>query len=90
MNDEKIIQTAIITNKNRVTLSSVRIVECFNDRIVRLHTSVGDICVKGSDLEVECADTDDGEAIICGKISSVHFSEKNEHIPVNFISRLFR
>lgn len=87
---QKNAHSAIISDKNRIVLTSVHSVESFDDRLVQVFTAAGDVRIRGRELQVESADTDGGDAVIVGKIRSVSYTDSDEHIPVNIISRIFR
>lgn len=81
----------VLENRRRLVMSGVKEVEGFTESEVRLFTDMGQLTVKGKNLKVEQVSTDSGEMIMTGDlIQLLIYSEKTEHSPDNFITRLFR
>ena len=68
----------LIENKKIFTLDGVNNVLGFDEGMVLLDTSLGDLTVEGSELKIESLSKDGGEIVITGNISGVFYSEKKE------------
>ena len=68
--------TLIIENREALTVSGVTEVGNFDEDIIVLYTSFGEITVKGEKLQVSLLNTETGEVSAQGKINSVQYSDK--------------
>lgn len=68
--------TLILTERTSATLTGVEDVECFNEQIVVLRTSLGSLTLTGEGLNVSRLDLEDGRLVVEGEISSVEYSRR--------------
>jgi len=68
-------QNIILENRQRMSISGVEEVLAFDECIVEMKTSLGELRVQGNELRVEKLTVDDGELVICGQIVAVAYAE---------------
>ena len=69
-------QAVLISDKNRIEIDAVVSVKAFDEDGVLLETSLGNICVEGSDLRIENFDKASTRILISGNINGVYYLEK--------------
>ena len=69
-------QAVLISDKNRIEIDAVVSVKAFDEDGVLLETSLGNICVEGSDLRIENFDKASTRILIGGNINGVYYLEK--------------
>lgn len=69
-------QTVVISDKNRIEIDAVVSVKAFDEDGVLLETSLGNICVEGSDLRIENFDKASTRILVAGNINGVYYLEK--------------
>ncbi len=82
--------TLIIENRDSVSISGVRKADCFSSCEVAVYTEEGDLIIRGKELMVEEFNEAKGNLKINGRVDSLSYRSEKEHIPDNFLSRLFR
>ncbi len=80
----------IIENRDSVSLSGVKKADSFSPCEVAVYTEQGDLLIRGSELMVEEFNETKGELKINGRVDSLSYRSEKQHIPDNFLSRLFR
>lgn len=84
------IHNIIIEGRKKLSVSGVTEVDRFDESIVILYTSMGELTVKGEELHVNDLSVKNGEMNIEGFISSVSYSDDTSDAPLSFIRKLFR
>ena len=69
-------QAVLISDKNRIEIDAVVSVKAFDEDGVLLETSLGNICVEGSDLRIENFDKVSTRILVAGNINGVYYLEK--------------
>ncbi|MBQ8902684.1 MAG: YabP/YqfC family sporulation protein [Oscillospiraceae bacterium] len=80
----------VIENRNSVNLSGVKKADSFSPLEIAVYTEEGDLLIRGKELVVEEFNETKGELKINGRIDSLSYRSDKQHIPDNFLSRLFR
>lgn len=78
-----------IIERKSIVMSGIKRIINFDDKQFSLESNMGDIIIKGSELEMIKLDTIDGNVSIKGNIDSIIYNEstvKNESL----ISKLFK
>lgn len=88
LNDRQ--QTLTLTDRRDLCVNGVLEIISYDSENIILYTVLGDMRIKGSELEVERAFTGSGNVEISGKICSIHFGDNRTKCADNFISRIFR
>lgn len=68
--------TLILTDRAAATLTGVEDVECFNEQIVVLRTSLGSLTLTGEGLNISRLNLDEGRLEIQGEIAAVEYSRR--------------
>lgn len=80
----------ILENRSHLSLSGVTEVDCFDERVIRLYTSLGPLLIKGRQLHVDAVSLETGDMHISGDIWLLQYGEKNRNAPVPFFKKLLR
>jgi sporulation protein YabP len=84
-------QDVKIYSRNLIELSGINKIVSFNDEEFLLESSLGNIDIKGTGLEIIKLDTGDGNVKIKGTLNSLmYFDEKIKTKEESFISKLFK
>lgn len=73
-----------------MVMSGVKEVEDFTDVQVILFTELGELTIKGTELQIEKTDIASGELVMRGCVNSFSYSSDKEKHPRNFITKLFK
>ena len=87
--EENKLHNIIMENRNRLSVSGVKDVGAFNEEMIQLSTSMGELIVKGYNLHINKLNIDDGELKIDGEIASLVYEESKGE-KESFLSRLFK
>lgn len=88
-----IIQNLILENRKKLSISGVKDVLSFDDKLVILDTDLGMLTIKGDDLRINKLSIDTGDVIVEGTISTINYSERQEKqkgSANSFISKIFK
>lgn len=77
-------------NRENIYISGVKKIDNFENSEFLLHSVMGDICIKGSNLEVVLLDTDKGDVKIKGKINSLIYSDSKKDNKESIFTKLFK
>ena len=69
-------QEVIISDKNKIEIDSVLSVKAFDEESVLLESTLGNICIEGSDLRIENFEKASTKILISGNINGVYYLEK--------------
>lgn len=78
-----------ITGRSRGEISGVNEVECFNEQVVVLSTSMGTMTISGSNLNISHLNQQEGRLIIDGEFDAVEYSGGKDG-KGGFLARLLR
>jgi sporulation protein YabP len=70
------VQNVILENRNRLNITGVVDVLCFDEQIISMVTEMGLLVVKGTDLHLNNYSLDSTELGIEGTINSLQYSDK--------------
>ena len=80
-----------LENRSRMTLDGVTEIVSFNDEQILLKTVYGNMDIRGEELKMNKLDVQNGDVIICGKVSYIVYTSDNKKKSKDTIlSRLFR
>ncbi|KEI04482.1 sporulation protein YabP [Clostridium botulinum] len=81
----------ILENRNKLMITGVVEVVCFDEKIIILDTRLGTLTIKGEGLKVQKLDVQNGEVAISGHINScVYTTTQSKKDKDSIIARLFR
>lgn len=79
-----------LLNRNILSLSGIKKVMNFDNDEFILSSTLGDIFVKGKNLEMLLLDTDKGDIKIKGTINSIIYSDEKKGNKESIFSKLFK
>ena len=79
-----------LLNRELLSLSGIKKVINFDNDEFLLQSVMGDVYVKGKELEVVQLDTDKGDIKIKGKINSFSYIDAKKDNKESFLSKLFK
>ena len=79
-----------LLNRNILSLSGIKKVMNFDNDEFILSSTLGDILVKGKNLEMLLLDTDKGDIKIKGTINSIVYSDEKKNNKESIFSKLFK
>ncbi|MBP3334750.1 MAG: hypothetical protein J6L61_01195 [Ruminiclostridium sp.] len=88
LNDRQ--QVLTLTDRRALCVNGVLEIISYDSECIVLYTVLGDMRIKGSELEIGSAFTENGNIEISGNICSLNFSNNRTKYADNFISRIFR
>lgn len=80
----------ILENRKKLVLTGVRDVDSFNESEVNVFTELGELKIKGKELQIKNINVESGEMEMTGFIESFNYGNNTERAPNNFITRLFK
>lgn len=78
----------ILEERSRLSVTGVQDVDCFDETVVILFTSLGKLVIRGRGLRVERFSTDTGDFSLDGQIDSMVYT--NEQPKGGFFRSLFK
>lgn len=79
-----------LMNRSHAEISGVSDVECFNEELVVLSTTMGTMTISGSGLNISHLNQEEGRLIVDGEFDAIEYSGKNRGGKGGFFSRLLR
>ena len=79
-----------IINRNTLSITGIKKITNFDNLEFILHSVLGDILVKGKNLEVLQLDTDKGDVKIKGTINSVSYTDSKKESKESIFTKLFK
>lgn len=79
----------IMQDRRALTVSGVSDVDSFDEATVVVYTDMGELTVKGENLQIHRLNVETGELTMEGNIDSLTYSEMQSHSG-GFFSRLFK
>ncbi len=79
-----------LEGRKELAVSGVKEVENFDDRSIFVQTTMGNLNIKGQNLNIKKLDLELGDLEVDGKISALIYSEKNSDSSEGFFSKLFK
>ncbi len=83
-------QQLTLIDRRTLTVGGIIEIIGYDDENITLFSVMGDIRIKGEQLEINSAFSEKDIVVINGFIRSISFSDNKEKYADNFISRIFR
>jgi sporulation protein YabP len=83
-------QNLILENREKLSISGVIDLECYNDTSVIVDTELGVLIISGEDLRINKLNLDNSELSIEGNICGCEYSDKESSRSGGFWSKLFK
>ena len=80
----------VLESRKRMTLSGIKDVQSFDDKLLILDTSLGVLVIKGNELHINRLSLDKGDVDLEGRIDAREYSDKREDkSAAGILGRLF-
>lgn len=79
-----------MTNRAQMTVSGVSDVDCFNEEMIVLITSVGALTIAGEGLHIAHLNLQEGKAQVEGLVRSLEYDDKAAPARGGWLRRIFR
>lgn len=79
----------LISRKKLIVQNAEQIIS-YDDELIELYTTLGNVRIKGSGLIIDEAFSTDGTVVVNGYIKAIVYSDSKEKLADNIITRLFR
>ena len=80
----------IVDNRKTLTATGVSNVDSFDDQTVVAYTDLGEIVIRGRNLQIGKLNTETGELTITGEIYSVTYTDQKQSSGGCVFSKMFR
>ncbi len=80
----------ILENRESLSLSGVTDVDCFDERLIRLFTELGELTIKGRKLHVDSVSLDTGDMKISGDIWSLIYGDRDKTGHKSLLGKIMR
>ena len=87
--DEHLPHGFTLQNRSHAEISGVNEVDCFNEQVVVLSTSMGTMTISGSSLNISHLNQQEGKLVIDGEFDAVEYSGRKDG-KEGFLARLLR
>lgn len=79
-----------LNNRSHAEITGVTDVDCFNEQVVVLATTLGTMTISGSGLNITHLNQEEGRLIIDGDFDAVEYASSGKSKEGGFFARLFR
>ena len=91
INDEKNnVHNVILEGRKNLTISGVTDVDSFDERCISLYTQLGELVIKGRELQINSMSVETGDMTIEGDIWALNYGDKDKKSSATFLGKLFR
>ena len=80
----------VMENRHRLMLTGVKEVESFTETEILLFTGLGELKIRGKNLQIGKFNSDTGDFDASGEIFALVYGETAAKVPRNFITKLFK
>ncbi|MBZ4688409.1 MAG: hypothetical protein PWQ96_982 [Clostridia bacterium] len=80
----------IIKNREWISVSGVRHVDNYDDKHIFLQTSMGNLIIKGEELNIKGLNLDEGKLEATGHIESLSYTEEQGARTKNILKRILK
>lgn len=78
-----------LVGRSHGEISGVNEVDCFNEQVIVLNTSMGTMTISGSNLKISHLSQEDGKLIVDGEFDAIEYSGRKDG-KGGFFARLMR
>ncbi|MBR6243198.1 MAG: sporulation protein YabP [Ruminococcus sp.] len=89
-NEVKKDHNIIMENRRDLTISGITDVDCFDEKMIKLYTQLGELTIQGRELHIDSMSVETGDMTITGDIWSIVYGDKDRKRPVSALGKLFR
>lgn len=88
--DSLLIHRISLEEGKRLTMTGVTDVDNFNDKVLLVYTSMGELTVRGRNIRVESFGNEDGELTAVGDIRALIYGDRDKRSKIGFFRKLTR
>ncbi len=88
--DTQLIHAISLQNAAVLEISGVTDVDNFNDKVLLIYTSMGELTVRGKNIRVKAFDKENGELSAQGDIRALIYGNRKAHAKTTFFGKLMR
>ena len=79
-----------LTNRSHAEITGVSDVDCFNEQLVVLSTTMGMMTISGNNLNISHLNQEEGRLIVDGEFDSIEYSGKGRDGKGGLLRRILR
>lgn len=76
--------------RSKVSISGVTDVDCFDENTILIYTIMGELTIKGKNLQVNDVSVETGDMSLQGDVWSIVYGDKDKRNPLSWFAKLFR
>lgn len=80
----------ILQKRETLSVTGVTDVDNFNDKVLLIYTSLGDLTVRGKNLCVDSFSTESGELTAHGDIKAMIYGDRDKQSKPSLLRKIFR
>lgn len=78
-----------LDNRKALAITGVAEVDSYDDKIINVYTDLGELKIKGEDLNIKKLDLEVGDLEIVGKINSLSYNDDTSR-GMSFLSKIWK
>ena len=82
--------TLTLVGRGTATITGVEDVDCFNEQVVVLSTTLGTMTISGSGLNISHLNQEEGRLVVDGEFDAIEYSGKTRAAKGGFFGRILR
>lgn len=85
-------QNLSMENRKKLSISAIEHITSFDTEVIELISSLGNITIKGHDLDIKKLNLDDGNICITGLVDSIVYTDKTDIAQKSkgFLGKIFK
>ena len=88
--DSQLVHSISLQSKSQLIITGVTDVDNFNDKVLLVYTSMGELTVRGRNIRVESFGNENGELVANGDIRALIYGDAGKRSKVGFFRKLIR
>ena len=80
--------TLTLTGRTNAVITGVEDVDCFNEQVVVLSTTLGTMTISGSGLNISHLNQEEGRLVVDGEFDAIEYSGKTRASKGGFLGRI--
>ncbi len=79
-----------LDNRKKLSVSGVYEIDSYDEKSVVVYTGMGQLHIKGENLNIKKLNLEIGELEVTGRISDINYVEKSDNSCKSFFSKIFK
>lgn len=88
--DSQLFHSISLQNGTQLKMTGVTDVDNFNDKVLLVYTSMGELTVRGRNIRVESFGNENGELVAGGDIRALIYGDRDKRGKTGFFRKLIR